>query len=79
MMHTLVLVVSRLCMLCHLVEKKTLSNGIVLDALVVVLSWLYTLYLDFEKAFDNVDHGILLHKLRDTGITGKLDIVHMVL
>lgn len=27
-------------------------------------------YLDFAKAFDKVDHGILLHKLRDHGITG---------
>ena len=28
-------------------------------------------YLDFAKAFDKVDHGILLHKLRDFGISGK--------
>ena len=27
-------------------------------------------YLDFLKAFDKVDHGILLHKLRAVGITG---------
>ena len=31
-------------------------------------------YLDFAKAFDKVDHGILLHKLRDLGITRKLGI-----
>ena len=31
-------------------------------------------YLDFAKAFDKVDHGILLHKLRDSGITGKLGV-----
>ena len=31
-------------------------------------------YLDFAKAFDKVDHGILLHKLRDFGISGKLGI-----
>jgi hypothetical protein len=30
------------------------------------------IYLDFAKAFDKVDHGILLHKLRDLGITGKV-------
>ena len=29
-------------------------------------------YLDFEKAFDKLDHGILLHKLGDLGITGAL-------
>ena len=32
------------------------------------------IYLDFSKAFDKVDHGILLHKLNDLGITGKLGI-----
>ena len=30
------------------------------------------IYLDFAKAFDKVDHGILLHKLRAMGIKGKL-------
>ena len=32
------------------------------------------IYLDFSKAFDKVYHGILLHKLKDVGITGKLGI-----
>lgn len=30
------------------------------------------IYLDFAKAFDKVDHGVLLHKLRDLGVTGSL-------
>ena len=32
------------------------------------------IYLDFSKVFDKVDHGILLHKLRDYGITGRLGL-----
>ena len=32
------------------------------------------IYLDFSKAFDKVDHGVLLHKLKDLGITGNLGI-----
>ena len=30
------------------------------------------IYLDFAKAFDKVDHGVLLHKLKQLSITGKL-------
>ena len=31
-------------------------------------------YLDFSNAFDKVDHGILLHRLRAIGITGNIGI-----
>ena len=31
-------------------------------------------YLDFSKAFDKVDHGIFLPKLRAVGITGNIGI-----
>ena len=30
------------------------------------------IYLDFSKAFDRVDHTILLNKIQNNGITGKL-------
>ena len=33
-----------------------------------------SIYLDFSKAFDKVDIGILYHKLRDLGISGKLGV-----
>ena len=32
------------------------------------------IYLNFSKAFDKVDHGVLMHKLKDLGIAGKLGI-----
>ena len=32
------------------------------------------IYLDCSKTFDKVDHGVLLHKLKDLGITCKLGI-----
>ena len=31
-------------------------------------------YLNFAKAFDKVDHGVLLHKIKTLGITGKLGV-----
>ena len=31
-----------------------------------------TVYLDFSKAFDKCDHGILLHKIKKLNIKGKL-------
>ena len=32
------------------------------------------IYLYLSKAFDKVDHGVLVHKLRDMGIAGNLGI-----
>ena len=32
------------------------------------------IYLYFSKAFNNADHGIVLHKLRDLGITGNMGV-----
>lgn len=31
-------------------------------------------YLDFSKAYDQLNHGIILHKLKAMGITGKLGV-----
>ena len=31
-----------------------------------------SVYLDFAKAFDKVDHGVLLHKLKKFGVQGKV-------
>ena len=31
-----------------------------------------SIYLDFSRAFDKVDIGILCHKLKEMGISGKL-------
>ena len=33
-----------------------------------------TVYLDFAKAFDKVDHDILCHKIKELGITGKVGL-----
>ena len=33
-----------------------------------------TIYLDFAKAFDKVDHNILCHKIKRLGITGRVGI-----
>ena len=33
-----------------------------------------TIYLDFAKAFDKVDHNILCHKIKRLGISGKIGI-----
>ena len=50
----------------------------VFDGLMLMITESYCsvdmIYLDFSKAFDKVDHGILLHKLRDMGIVCNLGI-----
>ena len=30
------------------------------------------IYTDFSKAFDTVETGVLLHELKDCGVTGKV-------
>ena len=32
------------------------------------------IYLDFAKAFDKVDHGILLNKVKQIGINGRIGV-----
>ena len=50
-------------LLLHYDEILTaLENGQIMDVV----------YLDFSKAYDKVYHGILLHKLKKLGITGKV-------
>ena len=41
---------------------KAMEEGANVDAI----------YLDFAKAFDKVDHGLLLHKLKKVGVKGKM-------
>ena len=43
----------------------------ILEALEAGASSVDAIYLDFSKAFDKVDHGVLLHKLRSLGVCGK--------
>ena len=33
-----------------------------------------SIYLDFAKAFDKVDHGILLNKFKKIGINGRIGV-----
>ena len=46
----------------------------VLEALESGATGYDAIYLDFSKAFDKVDHGVLLHKLRDLGVHGKVGV-----
>ena len=40
--------------------------------LVISVEKVVTLYLDYAKAFDKVDNEILIVKLADFGVSGKL-------
>ena len=46
----------------------------VLKALETGSSGYDAIYLDFSKAFNKVDHGVLLNKLRNLGIHGKVGL-----
>jgi len=41
---------------------RALEDGNIVDVI----------YLDFQKAFDKVDHGVLLHKVKTVRITGRV-------
>ena len=43
---------------------KNMENGHNVDSV----------YLDFEKAFDKVDFGLLCHRLSEKGISGKIGL-----
>ena len=30
------------------------------------------IYLDYKKAFDKADHGVIVHRLKEKGVSGKL-------
>jgi Reverse transcriptase (RNA-dependent DNA polymerase)/Endonuclease-reverse transcriptase len=52
-------------LVAHMEEiLKRLEHGDTVDVI----------YLDFAKAFDKVDHGVLQSSLREKGITGKLGV-----
>lgn len=58
----------RSCLTQLLNHHEKIINALAKDKVVDVV------YLDFAKAFDKVDHGILLHKMRSLGISGKLGV-----
>lgn len=53
-------------------EVNLLQYGDYLSGALEEGLWVHTLYTDFSKAFDRVDHGILVGKLHMMGISGAL-------
>ncbi|KAK3868070.1 hypothetical protein Pcinc_026514 [Petrolisthes cinctipes] len=58
----------RSCLSQLLAHHDRLITSLELNTMIDVV------YLDFSKAFDKVDHGVLLHKLRNLGISGELGL-----
>lgn len=58
----------RSCLSQLLAHHDRLISSLELNTMIDVV------YLDFSKAFDKVDHGVLLHKLRNLGISGQLGL-----
>ena len=63
-LHNSNLFANKLTRCAHNILKHSLGNN----------SLTITIYLDFSKAFDKVDTGILCHKLREIGIGGKIGV-----
>ena len=78
--------VLRKALVCHIEHHGLLPDGqhgsralrhpkwdVILDGLVEG-EGLDSIYLDFSKAFDKVETGVLLHKLRDSNVLGKIGV-----